>query len=80
MKDIKQFNEKGNRHGYWEIYWPNGNLMLKGHYNNGTRHGYWEVYYHNGGLWYKGNYDNNDKIGLWEIYDNDELVIQIFYS
>jgi antitoxin component YwqK of YwqJK toxin-antitoxin module len=54
--------------------------MLKGHYNNGTRHGYWEVYYHNGGLWYKGNYDNNDKIGLWEIYDNDELVIQIFYS
>jgi len=55
-KDIKPLNNKRERHGYWEVYWYNGNLMLKGFYHNGKEVGYWETYCSNGTLNYKGNY------------------------
>ena len=41
-KDIKQFNQKGQPHGYWEVYFPNGSLGYKGFYNNGKPVGYSE--------------------------------------
>jgi antitoxin component YwqK of YwqJK toxin-antitoxin module len=47
---INQYNEKGNRHGYWEIYWPNGTVCFKGSYNNGIKIGYCEIYWENGEL------------------------------
>ena len=28
----QQYNDKGERIGYWEWYWDNGNLHYKGHY------------------------------------------------
>ena len=28
-KNIKPINEKGEKHGYWEVYWDNGQLMFK---------------------------------------------------
>ncbi len=49
-KDITPYNEKGERHGYWEKYYLNGNLWYKGNYVNGNRHGYWEWYHDNGKL------------------------------
>jgi antitoxin component YwqK of YwqJK toxin-antitoxin module len=49
-KDIKPLNENGERHGYWEDYYSNGQLAYKGNYVNSNRHGYWEVYYNNGQL------------------------------
>ncbi len=44
------YNEGGQRHGYWECYWLNGNLECKGNFINGKRHLYWEAYYRNGKL------------------------------
>ena len=44
-KSIKQFNKKGEPHGYWEIYHLNGRLYCKGNYVNGERKGYWEIHY-----------------------------------
>lgn len=51
---INQVNSDGIKHGYWESYYFNGQLMYKGNWNNGNRHGYWEDYHFNGQLAYKG--------------------------
>jgi len=44
-KDITPRNAKGQEHGYWERYCPNGDLWFKCNYNNGEKIGYWEVYW-----------------------------------
>jgi antitoxin component YwqK of YwqJK toxin-antitoxin module len=49
-KNIKPINENGNRHGYWEYYYDNGNLCSKGNYVDGKEQGYWEKYHSNGKL------------------------------
>ena len=64
-KNIKPINEKGERHGYWEEYYSNGQLWCKGNYVNGKQHGYWEDYYENGQLNFKGNYVNGKQHGYW---------------
>ena len=48
--NITPKNEKGQRHGYWEWYYDNGQLECKGSYINGQAHGYWEIYDCNGKL------------------------------
>ena len=48
MKNITTCNDKGQAHGYWEVYWDNGNLSYKGNYSNVKKHGCWEWYYSNG--------------------------------
>jgi antitoxin component YwqK of YwqJK toxin-antitoxin module len=78
---INLFDEKGNRHGYWERYWSNGKLDFKGNYVNGNRHGYFESYYDNGQLYYKGNYVNGKEHGYWEsYYSNGQLDYKGFYD
>jgi len=49
-KNIRQYNAKGERHGYWEGYFYNGKLWFKCVYNNGIRIGYCEDYYYIGKL------------------------------
>jgi antitoxin component YwqK of YwqJK toxin-antitoxin module len=44
---MNQYNDKNQKHGYWEYYYPNRNIMSKGDYVNAERHGYWEYYYPN---------------------------------
>ena len=68
---INLYNEKGEKHGYWEIYYDNGKLYSKGNYVNGKEHGYWEVYWYNGELYYKGYYD----MGKLVSYNPDEPKI-----
>jgi antitoxin component YwqK of YwqJK toxin-antitoxin module len=53
MNNINQYNDNGKKHGYWEVYHSNGNLIYKGNYINGKRIGYWEDYYSNGCLSHK---------------------------
>ena len=55
---INLYNEKGQKHGYWEWYWSNGQLLCKGNYVNGKRDGYWGRYYSCGQLMWKGNFVN----------------------
>jgi antitoxin component YwqK of YwqJK toxin-antitoxin module len=40
IKDIKPRDKNGNRHGYWEEYYPHGKLRCKGVYNHGKHLGY----------------------------------------
>ncbi len=68
---INLYNEKGERHGYWEYYYSDGKLMSKGNLVNDKRDGYWEAYYHNGQLESKGNRVNGNRDGYWEEYYSD---------
>ena len=80
-KNIKPYNEQGERHGYWETYYSNGQLSYKGNYVNGKEHGYWESYYDNGQLDYKGNYVNGNRHGYWEEYwSNGQLYSKGYYD
>ena len=47
MKNIKPRNQKGQQHGYWEMYYTNGSIGLKSFYYNGKPHGYSEYYWKN---------------------------------
>jgi antitoxin component YwqK of YwqJK toxin-antitoxin module len=72
---INLYNAKGEKHGYWEDYYSNGNLYYKGTYVDGYRHGYWEYYWGNGNLSDKGNYVDGNRHGYWEVYyDNNNLA------
>jgi len=56
-KDIMPRNTNGHRHGYWEVYWWNGDLRYKCVFNNGDGIGYEELYnYLDGKLKVKGFY------------------------
>jgi hypothetical protein len=36
------YNDKGEKHGYWEDYYYIGNIWCIGKYINGFATGYWE--------------------------------------
>jgi len=48
-KDIEPKNAKGQRHGYWEIYWDNGHTWFKCVYINGKEIGFEELYWYDNG-------------------------------
>jgi len=48
---MNQFNDKGQKHGYWEHIWlMNSSIFAKGYYINGNEVGYWEFYSTSGKL------------------------------
>jgi len=78
---INLYNEKGERHGYWEDYHSNGQLSYKGNYVDGKLHGYWEFYYSNGQLSSKKNYVDGKRHGYWEDYcSNGQLSYKCYYD
>jgi len=40
----------GKKQGYWEYYYPNGQLHIKGSYVSGEKEGIWEYYNEDGSL------------------------------
>ncbi len=50
MKNISNYNNKGELHGYQERYWLNGKLISKCFYNNGIQVDYDEFYNYNSKL------------------------------
>ena len=44
MQEFNQFDESGQRHGYWEIFHHKGELAFKGKYINGVLDGYWIIF------------------------------------
>jgi hypothetical protein len=45
-KDIKSFNDKGQRHELWKVYSYKGNLQFQRFYHNGKELGYEETYWY----------------------------------
>ena len=56
---MNQYNNNGEKHGPWEVYYDNGQLYCKGTYVNGDKHGIWEYYWDNRQIQYKGKFVNN---------------------
>ena len=71
MQECNQYNEKGERHGYWEVYWDSSNLWYKGTYLNGVEDGYWERYDHKSKLISKGHYINNERKAYWLLFGKE---------
>jgi len=49
-KSITPLNEKNQKHGYWERYWIDGQLMKKLLYINDIKVGYEEYHYFKGNV------------------------------
>jgi len=47
-KDIRPTNDKRQPHGYWEVYFIDGDLCYKRFYQNGKPLEYGENYWYNG--------------------------------
>lgn len=43
-KDIRSRNNKGQAHGYWEVYWTDGTLYYKYYVLNSMVYGYSQLY------------------------------------
>jgi antitoxin component YwqK of YwqJK toxin-antitoxin module len=70
-KRINQYDNEGNKTGYWEEYWDNGALDRKGSYINGLMDGMWEIYYIDGELYSRGPYKDGERNGEWFYYNYD---------
>lgn len=46
-KEINQYDEQKQRHGYWESHYTNSKLAYKGYFVNGERRGCWSFYNNN---------------------------------
>jgi hypothetical protein len=69
-------NDKGERHGYWELFYVNKN------YCNGIKHGKYEYYYDKGKtrLNQMGQYNMGRRVGYWErIKANLKIIEKEFY-
>jgi len=53
---MNQRNEQGQKHGYWEGYYSDGQLNWKDHFKDDKKEGYWESYFFDGQLQYKEFY------------------------
>ena len=78
-KEINQYNAEDKAEGYWEKYFDNGQLWLKGNYINGNADGLWEIHFPNGRFYYKGNYNNGKQAGWWGEYYERKLITKTFY-
>jgi len=78
-KDIEPRNDKGQAHGYWEVYWNNGKIWYKCVYINGKKNGLLEYYYDNGQLHNKCVYLNGKKIGFAEWYWDGKVTDKNYY-
>lgn len=70
-----EMNEKGERIGPWEFYFPDSSFRAKGEYQDGLRIGKWTFWHPNGQVEQKGKYGKNEKPhGDWVwYYSNGEV-------
>jgi hypothetical protein len=70
---MNKFNDKGEKHGYWERYI--GEIYIhKGSYVNGKKHGQWtSVSQISNKLSWTGHYNMNTSVGFWRGYSYGKL-------
>lgn len=57
---INQYDSEGNKQGYWEKYYNDGNLSSRGVYVNNRREGYWEEYGPKGQFLSRNEWNNGE--------------------
>jgi antitoxin component YwqK of YwqJK toxin-antitoxin module len=81
MLNKTPYNNKGQAHGIWEVYYPNGQFYYKGTYVNGVQHGLWITYLDTGELCYKGTYNMGQLDGICQWFNRDGSLYKIsFYA
>jgi antitoxin component YwqK of YwqJK toxin-antitoxin module len=66
IKDKRPLNEVNQAHGYWEVYYPNGQLHFKGLFVNSDVIGPYESYSEDGSLTLKCIFLNRIIYGFCE--------------
>ena len=65
------------RHGDWKGYYPEGELMSVGRFENGRREGKGTVYHQNGQVSFECEYHEGKPCGLWKYFDEDGNLIDV---
>ncbi len=79
MRNIRNYNSKGQFHGYQERYRDSSKSMFKYFYNNGIRINYEELYRFNCELKYKCLFNNGIRVGYGEYHDYDGNSVNVFH-
>jgi len=66
---------KGEKHGFFKQWWPNGNLRYLFDYNHDTYNGKQIVYFHFGKIQEEKNYLNGIEEGVQKIWDSTGNLI-----
>jgi len=85
-KNITPYNDKHKTHGYWEVYFTNGNIAYKCYHINDRLNGYEEYTYNKKKIeltFYHMNniqpYKKGKAHGYWEMYWHGALSFKCFY-
>lgn len=79
-KENKEPRDKqGKAHGYWEVYWNNGNLQYKGVYIHGIRYGRHIDYYTNGNINYNEYFIHGYRFGVSKSHKPNSDISYIDY-
>ncbi len=56
-----------------ELFYPNGELKMRGETINGEKHGIWTSYFENGGIWSKNEFDHGVLHGSSVVFHKNGL-------
>lgn len=59
------------KHGLFQEYHRNGQLISEGAYVHGVEHGPWKDHFPNGQLAAEGTYENGKEVGEWRYWNED---------
>lgn len=73
----KRWEEKnGNLHGFYEVWYRNGKLKLKGEYRNNKLYGNTKMYHENGQLKSEGPITGDTREGKYKEYDKTGKLVR----
>jgi len=65
----------GKEHGYWEMWWENGNTVANGYFKNGIADSMWNYFNEEGVHYRTGKFVNGLKHGTWiDYYPNKQIA------
>lgn len=71
LENFEKIRSMDMKDGFWEVYYSDGTLRMKGTYLNGEQDGFWEYYYEDGTPDMIGSYIDGVQDGFWEYFYED---------
>ncbi|MEE4115497.1 MAG: hypothetical protein V2I37_04980 [Marinilabiliaceae bacterium] len=69
-------DEEGNKSGKWINFYPDGNIMEEGSYQDNRKTGTWNYYSRSGKIIQKGSFRNGRNDGRWYWYYDDGNILR----
>lgn len=76
LEMVGSLNEKGEREGKWDYYYPSGKMWSTCEYKDGKKHGKSAVFFETGKPRYEGTYSEDSTIGKWKFYNKAGKVVK----